>query len=118
MAEHDAVGLLDVELGAGPGDVDDPGDLSDGPVEVTGEPVGTAHEPGPAVVDVGADRRAAVSLDGGDENHRDDRHHSRSRAEFAQSDEGSRLPIVRRGRMDMPRDDSPPRPDRKPQVTR
>ena len=88
MAEHDAIGLLDIELGARVGDVDDPGDLADRPVQVTGQPVGTAHQPSPAVVGVGADRRAPVSLDGRDENPADDGHHSRSRAEFAESTRG------------------------------
>ena len=114
MAEHDAIGLLDVELGAGPGDVDDPGDLPDGPVEVTGEPVGTAHEPGPAVVDVGADRRPPVGLDGGDEDPADNRQPQPQPRRVRAVCEGSRLPIVGRGRMDMPRDDSPPDPTGSP----
>ncbi len=88
MAEHDAVGLLDIELGARAGDVDDPGDLADGPVQVTGQPVGTAHEPGPAVVGVGAHGRAPVGLDGRDEDPADDGDHSHRRAEFAQSARG------------------------------
>ena len=88
VAEHDAVGLLDIELGARAGDVDDPGHLADGPVQVTGQPVGTAHEPGPAVVGVGAHRRAPVGLDGRDEDPADDGNHSHRGAEFAQSARG------------------------------
>ena len=88
MAEHDAIGLLDIELGARAGDVDDPGNLADGSVQVTGQAVGAAYQPGPAVVGVGADRRAPVGLDGSDDDPADDGHHSRSRAKFAQSTRG------------------------------
>ena len=115
MAEHDAVGLLDVELGARSGDVDDPGNLADGPVQMTGQPIGTADEPGAAVVGVGADRRAPVSLDGRDEDPADDGHHSRSRAEFAAVYRGVTAPYsFERGPLDIPRDDSPPDPTGSP----
>ena len=88
VAEHDAIGLLDIELGAWAGDVDDPGNLADGTVQVTGQPVGTAHEPGPAVVGISTDRRAPVGLDGCDEDPADDGDDSRRGGEFAQSTRG------------------------------
>ena len=70
VAEHDAIGLLDVELGAGAGDADDAGDLADGAVQVTDHAVGAAHQPGAAVVGLGADRGAPVGVDGGDDDRR------------------------------------------------
>ena len=67
-----SVGLLDVELGAGVGDPDDAGDLADGTVHLADDAVGTADQPGAAVVGLGADRGPPVGLDGGDDHDRDE----------------------------------------------
>ena len=66
-----SVGLLDVERGAGVGDPDEAGHLARCTIHLADDPVGSADEPGAAVVRLGADGGAAVRMDRGDDHRRE-----------------------------------------------